>query len=95
MQISYKACYCGLESIKRIWKYTLITPLLVYICVERNIRRKGRGQYTFAPESQYPGLMRNSPFSNVIDCKAINVPSTTRTALLTDILLKPSGVKPT
>ena len=88
-------CHCGLESIKRIWKYTSIMLLLVYISVERNIRRKGRGQYTIAPESQYPGLMINSPFSNVIDYKAINVPSTTRTALLTDILLKPPGVKPT
>ena len=95
MQISYKTCYCGLESIKRIQKYTLITPLLVYISVETNIRRKGRGQCTFVTESQYPGQMRNSPFSNVIDCKAINVPSTTRTTtLLTDILLKSSGVKP-
>ena len=42
-----KMCYCGLKLSKRIYKYALIMPLLVYIFVKRNIHKKESGHCTF------------------------------------------------
>ena len=43
-----KMCYCRLKSIRRICKHALITPLLPYIFVKRNVHKQGHGCCTFS-----------------------------------------------
>ena len=41
-----KTCYCGLKPSRRICKYMLLTLILAYFPVKRNIRKKGRDECT-------------------------------------------------
>ena len=72
-------CYCGLKSNKRICKYALITPLLAYIFVKRNVRKKGVVALQFLLQSQggtgefmYKALILGNKqlLSNMIDREA-------------------------
>ena len=43
-----KMCCCALKLRKRIYKYGLITPLLAYIFVKRNMHKKESSCYAFS-----------------------------------------------
>ena len=88
-------CYCGLKSSKRICKYTLITPLLAYIFVKRNVTRGVWLLCIFFCNNKYQGgtfkfiykalvIGNKQLLSNMIDRKSTQVPCTTRIALLAD-----------
>ena len=85
-----KTCYYGLKSNRKISKYELITPLLAYIFVKRNIPKKGHGRSTFsftitiirevhAHEFIYKALILDHKqfLKNMIDHEATRVSYTT------------------
>ena len=47
-----KKCYCVIISSNRICKYALITPLLAYIIVKRNVYKSGLVAVHFLLQSQ-------------------------------------------
>ena len=74
-----KMCYCGLKSGNGIHKYALITSLLAYIFVKRNVHKKGCGCCAFLLQSQggtgefmYKALILGNKqlLSNMIDREA-------------------------
>ena len=73
-----KTCYYGLKSRRRICKYALITSLLAYIFVKRNVRKKGHGHciffqnHNYHREFVYKALILDNKqlLSNLIDHKA-------------------------
>ena len=80
-----KMCYCGPKLSRIICKYVLITPLLAYIFVKRNIWKRGVVIAHFHPQGGtgkfiYKASILNNKqlLSNMIDCKVTQVPYTTR-----------------
>ena len=92
-----KTCYCGVKSSKRTRKYALLTLLLAYVFVKRNVHKKGHGHCTFSSTikiirevqvnlSVYKALILDNKqlLSNTIDYEATQVSYTTRIAFLVD-----------
>ena len=85
-------CYCRLQSSRRVCKYTLIMPLLAYIFKKEIYARRGMVAVHILPQSQCTGkfiykaliLDNKQLLSTMIECKATQVPYTTRIALLAD-----------
>ena len=91
-----KTCYCALKLSRRIYKYALITPLLVYNFAKGSVCKKGTWSLDiFFHNYNYQGgtgkfiykasiLDNKQLLSNMIDQEATQVPDTTRIDFLAD-----------
>ena len=90
-----KMYYCGQKCSRRICKYASITPLLTYCFVKEMYRRRSMVAVILFHNHNYQGstgkfiyrasiLDNKQLLSNIVDCKATQVPYTTRIAFLAD-----------